>query len=51
MTAETETLTDQGPDPFVTDIEQATMTNANFRTTLWTGSPSAVDADEHRPRW
>jgi mannose-6-phosphate isomerase-like protein (cupin superfamily) len=28
---------DQGPKPFVTDIEQATLSNANYRTTLWTG--------------
>jgi mannose-6-phosphate isomerase-like protein (cupin superfamily) len=34
----TETLTDQGPAPFVTDIESATMTNENYRTALWTGS-------------
>jgi mannose-6-phosphate isomerase-like protein (cupin superfamily) len=32
------TVIDQGPDPFVTDIETATLTNTNYRTTLWTGS-------------
>jgi mannose-6-phosphate isomerase-like protein (cupin superfamily) len=30
-------LTDHGPDPFVIDIEQATLANENYRTTLWTG--------------
>ena len=30
-------MTDQGPDPFVTDIEAATLGNDTFRTTLWTG--------------
>jgi mannose-6-phosphate isomerase-like protein (cupin superfamily) len=28
---------DEGPDPFVTNIEQATLSNDTFRTTLWTG--------------
>ena len=30
-------MTDQGPAPFVTDIEAATLGNDTFRTTLWTG--------------
>jgi mannose-6-phosphate isomerase-like protein (cupin superfamily) len=30
--------TDQGPNPFVVDIEAATLTNENYRTTLWTGA-------------
>jgi mannose-6-phosphate isomerase-like protein (cupin superfamily) len=30
--------TDEGPNPFVTNIEQATLSNDTFRTTLWTGS-------------
>lgn len=30
-------LTDQGPDPYVVDIEAATLANDNFRTTVWTG--------------
>jgi mannose-6-phosphate isomerase-like protein (cupin superfamily) len=30
-------MTDQGPAPFVTDIEAATLGNNTFRTTLWTG--------------
>lgn len=30
-------LTDFGPEPFVTDIEDATEHNRNFRTALWTG--------------
>jgi mannose-6-phosphate isomerase-like protein (cupin superfamily) len=29
---------DQGPQPFVTNIETATLANDNYRTTLWTGS-------------
>ena len=29
--------TDEGPNPFVTDIEAATLANENYRTTLWTG--------------
>lgn len=30
-------ITDQGPAPFVANIEQATIDNDNYRTTLWTG--------------
>lgn len=30
--------TDEGPNPFVVDIEQATLSNDNYRTTLWTGN-------------
>jgi mannose-6-phosphate isomerase-like protein (cupin superfamily) len=29
---------DEGPNPFVIDIEQATLANENYRTTLWTGA-------------
>ncbi|CAN5785489.1 hypothetical protein BH23ACT12_BH23ACT12_10890 [soil metagenome] len=29
---------DEGPNPFVTDIEAATLANENYRTTLWTGT-------------
>ena len=28
---------DQGPNPVVMNIEQATLANENYRTTLWTG--------------
>lgn len=28
---------DHGPNPFAVNIEQATLNNVNFRTTLWTG--------------
>ena len=28
---------DQGPHPYTVDIEQATLGNENYRTTLWTG--------------
>ena len=31
-------LTDEGPKPFVTDIEADTLANGNYRTTRWTGS-------------
>jgi len=31
-------LTDHGPNPYVLDIEDATLANDNFRATLWTGS-------------
>ena len=30
-------MADQGPAPFVTDIERATLDNTMFRDTLWTG--------------
>lgn len=30
-------LKDYGPEPFVINIEEATMQNTNFRTALWTG--------------
>ena len=30
-------LKDYGPDPYVVDIEAATLQNTNFRTALWTG--------------
>lgn len=29
---------DQGPSPFVVNIEDATLANDNYRTALWTGS-------------
>jgi len=31
-------LTDHGPNPYVLDIEEATLANPNFRATLWTGT-------------
>ena len=31
-------LTDEGANPFVTNIESDTLTNDNYRTTRWTGS-------------
>jgi len=30
-------LNDYGPEPFVVDIEEVTLENNNYRTTLWTG--------------
>jgi len=29
---------DYGPEPFVVNIEKATLQNTNFRTALWTGN-------------
>lgn len=34
----TQIPSDQGPNPFVIDIESATLANENYRTTVWTGS-------------
>lgn len=31
-------MSDHGPEPFVTDIEAATLGNDAFRATLWTGA-------------
>jgi len=31
-------IKDCGPNPFVTDINQAALANSNYRTTLWTGT-------------
>ena len=31
-------LADEGPNPFVTDIEADTLANENYRSTRWTGS-------------
>jgi len=33
-----DTYIDEGPEPYVVDIEQATLSNENYRTTLWTGA-------------
>lgn len=30
-------LCDYGPEPFITDIDKATIHNTNYRTALWTG--------------
>lgn len=30
-------IVDYGPDPFVINIDRATMQNTNYRTALWTG--------------
>jgi mannose-6-phosphate isomerase-like protein (cupin superfamily) len=30
-------ISDYGPEPFVTNIEAATLLNDNYRSTLWTG--------------
>jgi mannose-6-phosphate isomerase-like protein (cupin superfamily) len=31
-------ITDQGPNPYVVDIEDLTKSNTNFRTAAWTGT-------------
>ncbi|HEU4540347.1 MAG TPA: cupin domain-containing protein [Jiangellaceae bacterium] len=31
------TMRDEGPEPYVVDIEEATLANETFRTALWTG--------------
>lgn len=31
-------ITDQGPNPYVVNIEDLTKANENFRTTVWTGT-------------
>jgi mannose-6-phosphate isomerase-like protein (cupin superfamily) len=31
-------IKDQGPNPLVVDIEELTVQNTNYRTTLWTGN-------------
>ena len=31
-------FSDEGPNPFVVDIESATLANQNYRSTLWTGA-------------
>lgn len=31
-------LKDYGPEPFVTDLDEATKRNKNYRTALWTGN-------------
>ena len=31
-------MQDNGPNPFVLNIEEATLENENFRTTAWTGN-------------
>lgn len=31
-------IIDHGPEPFVANIEDATLENSNYRTTLWTGN-------------
>jgi mannose-6-phosphate isomerase-like protein (cupin superfamily) len=30
-------MIDSGPNPFVANIEEATLANENYRTTVWTG--------------
>lgn len=30
-------MADKGPEPFVVDIEDTTLANENYRTTIWTG--------------
>lgn len=44
-----QTSTDQGPDPYVVDIEDATLSNENYRTTLWTGAHLQMTAMKIEP--
>ncbi|MBS5113057.1 MAG: cupin domain-containing protein [Coprobacillus cateniformis] len=37
MRAQSQVTNDFGPNPFVIDIEKATMNNDDFRVALWTG--------------
>lgn len=36
--AQSQAMTDFGPQPFVVDIAKATLNNDNFRTALWSGT-------------
>jgi mannose-6-phosphate isomerase-like protein (cupin superfamily) len=38
MTMGTPAFTDEGPNPFVVDIEATTLANENYRSALWTGT-------------
>jgi mannose-6-phosphate isomerase-like protein (cupin superfamily) len=49
-TMTTETQSDHGPAPFVTDIEHATLTNENYRTALWTGTHLQMTVMSIEPR-
>lgn len=40
MEANMNEILDHGPNPYVANIEQLTLDNTNFRTTLWTGAYS-----------
>jgi mannose-6-phosphate isomerase-like protein (cupin superfamily) len=42
-------FTDQGPNPYVVDIEEATKRNNNFRTALWTGRHMQVTLMSLKP--
>ncbi len=42
-------IIDNGPAPLVTNIETATLENANYRTTLWTGKNSQVTLMSIKP--
>lgn len=35
-------IKDTGPDPLIVNIEEATLENTNYRTTLWTGAKLQV---------
>jgi len=35
-------ITDTGPNPLIVNIEDATLENENYRTTLWTGTKLQV---------
>jgi hypothetical protein len=31
-------MTDHGPEPYVVNIEEATLANDKYRSTVWTGT-------------
>ncbi|MFZ3010169.1 MAG: hypothetical protein WA030_04120 [Candidatus Microsaccharimonas sp.] len=43
-------IIDHGPDPFVANIEEVTLENTNYRTTLWTGKNLQVTLMAIQPR-
>lgn len=43
------TGTDHGKKPYVIDIEQETLDNTNYRTTLWTGAHMQLTVMEIQP--
>ncbi|MFZ0158054.1 MAG: cupin domain-containing protein [Kineosporiaceae bacterium] len=42
-------MTDHGPQPYVVDIEKATLHNGTYRTALWTGAHLQLTVMSIRP--
>ncbi|MCS4484679.1 cupin domain-containing protein [Gleimia sp. 6138-11-ORH1] len=42
-------MTDHGPNPYVMNIEKATLANKNYRTTLWTGQEMQLTVMSIKP--